>query len=207
MEAVMTSHKPYLAAAIALVTLGVSAGQAQAQVECRWENNRPVCQDAGAGTTNNSRDRRFDDRRFDDRRYDDRYDDRRYDDRYNNGRYGDRYDDRYYNNGRFNNSSRSRISRDIERLYQDVLGRNPDRRGLDTYVDRVASGSWDLLRVRRDLAESREAADAIDRVYREVLGRSADSSGLRTYQQRLRDGWSLSRVRQNLADSNEARRR
>lgn len=201
----MTSHKPYLAAAIALLTLGATAGQAQAQVECRWENNRPVCQDAGAGTSGDriNRDRRYDDR------YDSRYDDRRYDDRYNNGRYGDRYDDRYYNNGngRFNNSNRGRISRDIERLYQDVLGRNPDRRGLDTYVDRVASGSWDLFRVRRDLAESREAADAIDRVYREVLGRSADSSGLRTYQQRLREGWTLSRVRQSLADSNEARRR
>lgn len=205
----MTSHKPYLAIAIALLTLGVTAGQAQAQVECRWENNRPVCRDAGAGTTNNSRDRRYDD--DDDRYYDRRYDDRRYDDRYDDRRYDDRYDDRYdsrYNNGRYYNSnSRSRISRDIEQLYQDVLGRNPDRRGLDTYVDRVADGSWDLLRVRRDLAESREAADAIDRVYREVLGRSADSSGLRTYQQRLREGWSLSRVRQSLADSNEARRR
>lgn len=205
----MTSHKPYLAAAIALLTLGVTAAQAQAQVECRWENNRPVCQDAGANRDSDrfNRDRDYNDRRYDDRYDNGRYNNGRYGDRYdNNGRYGDRYDDRY-NNGRYTNTSRSRISRDVESLYREVLGRSPDRRGLDTYVDRISSGSWDLMRVRRDLAESREASVAIDQIYREVLGRSADSSGLRTYQQRLRDGWSLSRVRQSLADSNEARRR
>ena len=49
--------------------------------------------------------------------------------------------------------------------------------------------------------------DRIDRLYREILGRPADQGGLRNYQQRLIDGWSLDRIRQTLADSEEAQNR
>jgi Domain of unknown function (DUF4214) len=47
--------------------------------------------------------------------------------------------------------------------------------------------------------------DNIDRLYRDVLGRQADRDGLRTYSNRiLFDGWSFERVRQDLANSQEA---
>ena len=48
---------------------------------------------------------------------------------------------------------------------------------------------------------------AIYRANREILGRPADRSGLRTFRGRIQDGWSLSRIRQDLANSREARRR
>lgn len=64
---------------------------------------------------------------------------------------------------------------------------NNDRDDRDRYDDD-----------RRDLEED------IDDLYREVLGRPADSSGLRTYVRRVEDdGWSLDRVRRDLAESRE----
>jgi hypothetical protein len=148
---------------LTILTVGGAAAPAQAEVECRWVNNRPVCQEAGSGTSDRYNRDRYDNNGRYNRDRNDRYD--------NNGRYNrDRYD-RYdnngrYNNSRYNNSSRSRIAREIEDLYRSVLGRSPDRRGLDDYVDRVSDRGWDLSRVRRDMAESNEAARAIDSLYR-----------------------------------------
>ncbi len=47
----------------------------------------------------------------------------------------------------------------------------------------------------------------IDQIYREVLGRPADLDGLRTYQARFDEGWSLGQIRNDIANSAEARSR
>ncbi|MGQ9866760.1 MAG: hypothetical protein ACUVSQ_10855 [Pseudanabaenaceae cyanobacterium] len=52
-----------------------------------------------------------------------------------------------------------------------------------------------------------DARAEIDPIYREVLGRPADWDGLRTYQARLDEGWSLSQIRNDIANSTEARSR
>lgn len=54
---------------------------------------------------------------------------------------------------------------------------------------------------RRDWSD---AYDELDDIYREVLGRNIDRDGLRTYVRRLEQGWNLSRIRQDIAESNEA---
>lgn len=109
--------------------------------------------------------------------------------------------------GGSNNNDRSRDDREaVRRIYREVLEREADRSGLNTYTKDLANG-WTLSQVREDLAHSQEARNAINRVYQEVLGRNADSGGLYTYANKLADGWSLNRVRQDIARSPEARGR
>jgi hypothetical protein len=94
----------------------------------------------------------------------------------------------------------------IQEVYQEVLERNPDRGGMNTYQNRL-SRNWNIEDVRKDIANSNEAQQAINRLYREILGRNADRSGLRTYQRKLGEGWSLDKVRRDISNSDEARRR
>jgi len=54
---------------------------------------------------------------------------------------------------------------------------------------------------------SYDARAEIDQIYREVLGRPADLDGLRTYQSRFDEGWSLGQIRNDIANSPEARSR
>ncbi|MGQ4646811.1 hypothetical protein [Lyngbya aestuarii] len=62
---------------------------------------------------------------------------------------------------------------------------------------------------RDDLRRLRPREDVnkrINEIYREVLGRNADSGGLRTYGERVTSGdWDYEKVRDDLADSREAR--
>jgi hypothetical protein len=96
--------------------------------------------------------------------------------------------------------------REIDKVYVDILGRSPDRNGLDTYYRNMRSG-WTLIRVRQDLANSSESAGAINKVYLQVLGRNADPAGLQTQKEFLVNGGSLDRLRSNLANSDEAKSR
>jgi hypothetical protein len=95
---------------------------------------------------------------------------------------------------------------DIDRAYQDILGRSADRNGRETYFRNMNSG-WSLTQVRQDLANSVESAGAINKVYLQVLGRNADPGGLQTQKEFLINGGSLDRIRTNLANSDEARSR
>lgn len=107
----------------------------------------------------------------------------------------------------WSNNDRTDYYDDLNRIYRDILGRDIDRRGYRVYSEQLARGRMTLSQVRRDVASSEEARQAINQVYREVLGRDADPQGLRTYQRRLVDGWTLRQVRRELENSDEARKR
>lgn len=65
-------------------------------------------------------------------------------------------------------------------------------------------GRWN----RNDNFSNRYSGDIraeINQIYREVLGRDADWQGLNTYQDRYNQGWSLDRIRNDIARSQEAR--
>lgn len=109
--------------------------------------------------------------------------------------------------GNSNNNNRVDYYDDLNRIYRDVLGRDIDRRGYRAYSEQLSRGRMTLSDVRREVASSEEARQAINQVYREVLGRDADNQGLRTYQRRLVDGWTLRQVRRELENSDEARNR
>lgn len=107
----------------------------------------------------------------------------------------------------WNTNNRIDYYDDLNRIYRDVLGRDIDRRGYRAYSEQLSRGRMTLSDVRREVASSEEARQAINQIYREVLGRDADNQGLRTYQRRLVDGWTLRQVRRELENSDEARNR
>jgi hypothetical protein len=206
--------------AIATTTLLASLTTLPAQAQdCLRAGSVVICRDSN-GQIWRTRDRNSDDwrspRRSDRQRRQDwenrrRQEERRRQDdwhwrnrRDDNGRWNDRdWDDDWRNpQGRY----QSRYYRELNQIYQEVLGRNADERGLRTYSRELERGrSWAYI--RREIAESNEAAQAINRLYREVLGRDADRNGLRTYQRHLADGWSLRDVQRSLQRSDEARSR
>lgn len=53
-------------------------------------------------------------------------------------------------------------------------------------------------------SDSGDNYEALDQIYRDVLGRDIDRRGYRVYSARIRDGWSLSKVRKEVARSSEA---
>ena len=121
------------------------------------------------------------------------------------GYYGDRYyGDRYYGQ-RYRPEYNYYYSVDqIRDIYREVLGREPDYRGLRTWLGERRRG--DSLRdIRRDIARSDEAAARINQIYQEVLGRNADRNGIRTWTNRLASGASIYEVRRDIENSAEAR--
>lgn len=66
------------------------------------------------------------------------------------------------------------------------------------------SACLDATKERRD-RRRRSYDAAINQIYREVLGRNVDPDGLRSYSERLEDGDSFDDIREDIADSREAR--
>jgi hypothetical protein len=98
----------------------------------------------------------------------------------------------------------------VHRAYRDVLGRSPDPQGLRTYRDRLLNDGWSEQQLRHDLQRSQEGRsmdpdEVVRRAYREVLGREPDAQGLVHYRAKVRSGWTLAQVRDDLRRSQEAR--
>ena len=100
----------------------------------------------------------------------------------------------------------------ITKIYRDVLGRDPDQRGLAHYRSKWKDG-WTQGRIRDDLRSSPEGRDtyirnAITRAYREVLGRDPDPSGYATYEKAMRErGYTEQQVRAALMSGDEYRQK
>lgn len=111
-----------------------------------------------------------------------------------------------YNTGNdaFKFENANNLYNDINRLYQEVLGREVDDSGFATFSNTIEKGK-SLKWVRKRLASSNEARHVITQIYQETLGRGADQSGLKTYTTTLQRGWSIEQVRQDILDSPEAR--
>ena len=111
----------------------------------------------------------------------------------------------------------------IRRAYQDILKREPDPDGLNTYRRAILEDGWEEHDVRQALRWSEERremrgagrggnaalAEAIVRsAYLSVLKREPDADGMREYTERIRrDGWTQRDVEKALYDSDEYRRR
>lgn len=98
--------------------------------------------------------------------------------------------------------------RAVRAAYRDILGREPDGRGLREYRDRLMERGWTEDQLRDNLRQSDEFRhrdlDAIVRkVYRDVLGRDPDPSGRQSYTQTLRNGMSEAEFRADLRRSSE----
>lgn len=102
--------------------------------------------------------------------------------------------------------------RDAERAvrsaYRDLLGREPDERGLREYRDRLMDRGWTEDQLRDALRHSpefrnRDVSGIIRRVYRDVLRREPDPAGISRYIRTLRDGMSEAEMRAELLRSRE----
>ncbi len=111
-----------------------------------------------------------------------------------------------FNNSNNSNNSQQNFYAQINDIYQNILGRNVDNRGLDIWTKALRNGR-PLDDVRRDLARTPEARNKINQLYQEILGRDADASGLQTWMSKLADGGNLRDVRRDLERSDEARNR
>jgi TorA maturation chaperone TorD len=108
----------------------------------------------------------------------------------------------------------------IRRAYQQILHREPDPSGLESYRRNILENGWDEHDVRQALRRSTEkrqqrqavsdaqATEIVRRAYLAVLNREPDETGLRDYKLRVRrDGWSEQQVVEALRNSDEYRNR
>ena len=102
--------------------------------------------------------------------------------------------------------SEREAKRNINRLFQEVLGREADYLALQNFSNAAMKGR-SLEDIRLELARSEEGREVIRRAYREILKREADPSGLSSFHQKLINGESLTQIRNELASSDEAKRR
>ena len=106
----------------------------------------------------------------------------------------------------------------IRRAYQDVLHREPDPEGLQTYRREIIDNGWEYHDLRQALARSQErrqirtvvreadATQMVRRAYLSVLNREPDDVGLRDYSAKiLGEGWTEAQVFRALRDSEEYR--
>ena len=111
----------------------------------------------------------------------------------------------------------------IQRAYRDILHRDPDPSGLESYRRNIIENGWDEHDVRQALMRSPEkrqvggqvggqaigdaqAADIVRQAYLSVLNREPDANGMRDYKLRvLRDHWSEQDVIRALRNSDEYR--
>jgi hypothetical protein len=123
-----------------------------------------------------------------------------------------------YRSGAVQQRSADRI---IRRAYQDILKREPDPSGLETYRRNIIERGWDEQDVRSALRRSDErrgvvraqnvvsdatATDIVRRAYLSVLNREPDDVGMRDYKARiLRDRWTEQQVVDALRNSPEYR--
>lgn len=102
----------------------------------------------------------------------------------------------------------------VMRAYDTILGRSPDRTGLDFYVDQMEDRGMSLIGVVNDLSSSAEFQAAtgglsnrqfVDYVYQRALGRTADAAGANYYTQALNNGMSRGAFAVDLSESTEHR--
>jgi hypothetical protein len=115
----------------------------------------------------------------------------------------------------FRTASADRI---IRRAYQDILGREPDAAGLQTYRGNILQEGWDEHDVRQALIRSPErrqkqlgpsmaqAQEMVRNAYRSVLGREPDPGGMGHYTAKvIHERWTEEDMVQALRDSDEYR--
>jgi uncharacterized protein DUF4214 len=136
-----------------------------------------------------------------------------------------------YTSGAVRNASADRI---IRRAYEDILNREPDSAGLETYRRNIVERGWDEQDVRTALRRSSEAHgqasvpsrssggssssghvsamteaqanDIVRRAYQSVLKREPDGDGMRDYTFKvMHDHWTQSQVMDALRKSPEYR--
>ena len=98
----------------------------------------------------------------------------------------------------------------VERLYKDILNRNPDPSGLKAWTDVLKSGKEQGAKVAQGFVDSKEMRDRnlsddayIRALYKAFFDREADAAGLNAWKKVLDSGLSRLHVFRGFAESNE----
>lgn len=116
----------------------------------------------------------------------------------------------------------------VTRLYEDVLGREPDAGGLVNYINHLKNGDMTIEQIRDEMESSAEfnrvrtggrgnsdageaqgldsntiLANIVKRAYEDILGREPDTGGLVNYVNHLKEGWTIEQIRTEMASSAE----
>lgn len=102
----------------------------------------------------------------------------------------------------------------ITRVYNDILGRNPEPAGLSFWINEIQSGKvTDERQLRDSISKTTEAQDisarkGIEQAYIDILKRPADPGGLGYWMNEVRNrGVSIDAVRRELGNSEEAKQK
>lgn len=92
----------------------------------------------------------------------------------------------------------------IYKIYEELLGREPDLSGLFWYIGLLNQG-WNTEQVRAEIESSIEyKTRKISLLYQELLARIADSDGLSWYLSLVQNkGWNFAKVEEDIKDSSE----
>ncbi|MEO6874253.1 MAG: hypothetical protein ABI222_05475 [Opitutaceae bacterium] len=112
------------------------------------------------------------------------------------------------NNLGFIRWERRDATRAVRSAYHDILGREPDDRGMDEYRDRLIDRGWTEDQLRDNLRRSpefrnRDVSGIIRKGYRDILRRDPDSEGSARYTRSLHEGMSEAEFRADLKRSRE----
>ncbi len=90
---------------------------------------------------------------------------------------------------------------DLNRIYQEILGRTIDPDGLTHYSAKLDKKGWSLDKVRQDIAKSDEGRRvAINRSFREIVRRDATVAEADLYLGKMKKkNWNLDRVRREIS--------
>ncbi len=98
----------------------------------------------------------------------------------------------------------------VERLYSEVMGRNPDQTGMDTWVGVLKAGTYTGAQVAEGFILSNEFLNKdmtndefVKIMYRAFFNRDADSAGFETWTNALETGWTKEAVFAGFANSDE----
>jgi TorA maturation chaperone TorD len=111
---------------------------------------------------------------------------------------------------------KERAEKIVRRVYEDVLGREPDSKGMTSYRAKVMNQDWSERDVRDALKKSHEyrekgrvtqeqAEEIVRRAYESALGREPDAGSRGFVDKILRDGWTEKDVARELKKSAEYR--
>ena len=92
----------------------------------------------------------------------------------------------------------------VRELYLDLLGREPDPAGLESFTNLLTSGRATREQVAFGILTSQERRELqVRQLYRDLLRREADPAGLAGFATFLRNGGSLNQVKVILLTSSE----
>lgn len=114
-------------------------------------------------------------------------------------------------NGAAPSASGDALTKSIQHLYTQLLGRTADAGGLDYFSNVVKSGQGTLGDVANSIATSNEykakvgdpSADRLEALYTSVLGRASDDKGKTFWASAMKSGVSLEQIEREFKESQE----